>query len=307
MLARSLPYWPVNPLLSTSPWFTFQIDLVRVPVGHSAGHAAVGRELSAGAGGGGVARTRIPGRLVGGIYAANTVGAIVGALAFSLVLIPWIGTGGCERAADRAGGGRAPLVVLVPVVHAQRSLLGAALAGGGRWWRPVYLAVTVRAGAADADRLRAPHHDLRQPLEDALLGRRHQLLHRHLAVGRRRRAVPRQRQGGSLHRALRHAAAAHAGAPAGADPSQPAIGAGGGLRRGRHGGNLRGASGGEAHRDLRNGAADSAHRHALLRQGELRRDARSAHADRLRRRAPLRAHHAARSSTSSPPTPSIRG
>ena len=29
MLADSLPYWPVNPLLSTSPWFTFQIDLVR--------------------------------------------------------------------------------------------------------------------------------------------------------------------------------------------------------------------------------------------------------------------------------------
>ena len=29
MLAYSLPYWPINPLLSTSPWFTFQIDMVR--------------------------------------------------------------------------------------------------------------------------------------------------------------------------------------------------------------------------------------------------------------------------------------
>ena len=29
MLARSLPYWPINPSLSTSPWFTFQLDLVR--------------------------------------------------------------------------------------------------------------------------------------------------------------------------------------------------------------------------------------------------------------------------------------
>src|SRR5262249_23576991 len=28
-LANSLPYWPVNPLLSTSPWYTFQIDMVR--------------------------------------------------------------------------------------------------------------------------------------------------------------------------------------------------------------------------------------------------------------------------------------
>jgi spermidine synthase len=29
MLARSLPYWPVNPLLSNSPVMTFQMDLVR--------------------------------------------------------------------------------------------------------------------------------------------------------------------------------------------------------------------------------------------------------------------------------------
>ena len=29
MLSSSLPYWPVNPMLSTSPWLTFQIDLAR--------------------------------------------------------------------------------------------------------------------------------------------------------------------------------------------------------------------------------------------------------------------------------------
>ena len=33
-----------------------------------------------------------PARLVGGVYAANTVGAIVGALGASLVLVAWIGT-----------------------------------------------------------------------------------------------------------------------------------------------------------------------------------------------------------------------
>src|SRR5205085_7299895 len=38
-----------------------------------------------------------PGRLVGGIYAANTAGAILGALSFSLVLIPWIGTAHSEQ------------------------------------------------------------------------------------------------------------------------------------------------------------------------------------------------------------------
>ena len=39
-----------------------------------------------------------PGRLVGGIYAANTLGAIAGALIVSLALIPWIGTQNSERA-----------------------------------------------------------------------------------------------------------------------------------------------------------------------------------------------------------------
>ncbi len=48
-LRNSLPYWPVNPLLSTSPWYTFQIDLVRVSVGDPAAALLVGRKLSAGA------------------------------------------------------------------------------------------------------------------------------------------------------------------------------------------------------------------------------------------------------------------
>lgn len=38
-----------------------------------------------------------PGRLVGGIYAANTVGAIIGAMGTSLLLIAWIGTQNVQR------------------------------------------------------------------------------------------------------------------------------------------------------------------------------------------------------------------
>ena len=38
------------------------------------------------------ARGQDPARLVGGVYAANTVGAIVGSLGASLVLVAWIGT-----------------------------------------------------------------------------------------------------------------------------------------------------------------------------------------------------------------------
>ena len=96
MLANSLPYWPINPVLSTSPWFTFQIDLARsiwaiLPAALLWG-ASFPLALAAVA-----SRGRDAGRMVGGIYAANTAGAIVGALAFSMILIPAVGTQGCER------------------------------------------------------------------------------------------------------------------------------------------------------------------------------------------------------------------
>ena len=29
VLTESLPYWPINPSIATTPWFTFQLDLVR--------------------------------------------------------------------------------------------------------------------------------------------------------------------------------------------------------------------------------------------------------------------------------------
>jgi len=96
-LSRSLPYWPVNPLLSGSPWITFQVDMARaiwtiLPATLCWG-ASFPLALGAVAD-----RERDPGRLVGGVYAANTFGAILGALAFSMILIPWIGTRQSQRA-----------------------------------------------------------------------------------------------------------------------------------------------------------------------------------------------------------------
>ncbi len=96
MIARSLPYWPIVPSMAPSPWLNFQLDLVRclwavLPPACLWG-ASFPMAIAAV-----VRRGQDPGRLVGGVYAANTVGAIVGALAFSLVLIPTIGTFGCER------------------------------------------------------------------------------------------------------------------------------------------------------------------------------------------------------------------
>lgn len=126
MISESLPYWPVNPTLSASPWYTFQLDLARclwavLPPACLWG-ASFPLALAAIA-----APGQDPGRLVGGVYAANTVGAITGALSFSLLVIPAVGTVGAERAllglALAAG-----LLALAPLLRAPNA--AAARAGG---------------------------------------------------------------------------------------------------------------------------------------------------------------------------------
>ena len=127
IISSSLPYWPINPLLTLSPWHTFQLDMVRClwailpPTllwGASFPLAVAGLSR----------RGEDAGHTVGMVYAANTLGAIVGALLVSLVLIPWIGTQNSQRVlvwAALAGG----ILILVPYVRAQRSTsVSAALA-----------------------------------------------------------------------------------------------------------------------------------------------------------------------------------
>jgi len=97
MIYRSLPYWPINPSLSRNPWIDFQLDLVRclwaiLPATVLWG-ASFPLALASAA-----REHEDAGKLAGGIYAANTIGAIVGAIAFSLILIPGIGTQQCQRA-----------------------------------------------------------------------------------------------------------------------------------------------------------------------------------------------------------------
>ena len=96
MVAKSLPYWPIDPSLSTSPWFNFQLDLMRctwavLPAALLWG-ASFPLALAAVASRGGD-----PGRLVGGVYAANTAGAIVGSVGFSMLVVPWLGTQQAQR------------------------------------------------------------------------------------------------------------------------------------------------------------------------------------------------------------------
>jgi spermidine synthase len=96
MLSDSLPYWPINPSISSDIWFNFQLDLARafwavLPPALLWG-ASFPLALASAATPG-----QDPGRLVGGVYAANTIGAIVGALGASLLLVAWIGTQQAQR------------------------------------------------------------------------------------------------------------------------------------------------------------------------------------------------------------------
>jgi spermidine synthase len=135
-LASVLPYWPVDPWLSLSPWFNFDLDLARcvrtiLPAtllwGASfplalAGAAAEGED---------------PARLSGEVYAANTAGSIVGALAFSLLLIPVLGTRGSQQLLmwlSAAGGAFALAPAFVGRARASataRVRSGPVLAGAG--------------------------------------------------------------------------------------------------------------------------------------------------------------------------------
>ena len=66
-------------------------------LGSVAADASVGRELSLGARRRRIAEGRMRPRLFAGIYAANTLGAIVGALGASLLLIAWVGSQRTEQ------------------------------------------------------------------------------------------------------------------------------------------------------------------------------------------------------------------
>ena len=91
MLMESLPYWPINTSITTSIWYNFQLDFVRafwaVLPGPILWGASFPLALAAVA-----RRGEDPGRLVGGVYAANTVGAIFGSVIASLVLVYWFGS-----------------------------------------------------------------------------------------------------------------------------------------------------------------------------------------------------------------------
>jgi spermidine synthase len=117
----SLPYWPINPSISTSLAFNFQLDLMRAIWVMLPGAILWGASFPLA-----LASVAAPGqdsaRLVGGVYAANTVGAIIGAVVVSLALV---GTVGSQRTQQVLIGvaAMAGLLLLMPATGETRKPL----------------------------------------------------------------------------------------------------------------------------------------------------------------------------------------
>jgi spermidine synthase len=111
MLAKSIPYWPFLAELATSPWHVFPMDVIRAACAVLPGAIVWGASfpiaLATVAG-----RERDTGRLVGRIYAANTIGAIVGAIGFSVFFVGWIGMQSGQRALVGVAGLAAALMII---------------------------------------------------------------------------------------------------------------------------------------------------------------------------------------------------
>ena len=113
MITDSLPFWPINPALTNSLWFTFQLDVARtlwvvLPSSILWG-ATFPLALSTL-----VRRQKDSGMLVGSAYAANTVGAILGALLFSLIIVPQFGTQSAQRTLMGVAATAALLMIVAP-------------------------------------------------------------------------------------------------------------------------------------------------------------------------------------------------
>jgi spermidine synthase len=165
MLADFLPYWRGNVDSPVSPWHGFLNDLARCAIAIIPATILWGASFPL-ALASVVAGDRDPGRLVGEVYGANTIGAIVGSLGFSLIMIPQIGTQHSERALiaisivavlilqrpsiKLAGAVAAAAVVLwiVPALPWQLIAFGRRLATTTGSWTPLYVAEGMNSSVA---------------------------------------------------------------------------------------------------------------------------------------------------------------
>lgn len=109
----ALPNWPINPSLAPSAWVALQLDLVRGALAIVPAAILWGASFPFA-----LAALATPGadtsRLVGRVYAANTIGSIIGATVCSLALIPMLGTRDAQRVLI-ALAATASLLVWLPI------------------------------------------------------------------------------------------------------------------------------------------------------------------------------------------------
>ena len=165
MLADFLPYWRGNVDSPGSPWRGFLNDLARCAIAVLPSAILWGASfplaLASVASG-----KRDPGRLVGEVYGANTIGAILGSIGFSLIMIPRVGTQHSEqiliglsvlaavaiqRPSVKTTGAVLVAVLIawgVPVIPWQLIAFGRRLATTTGNWTPLYVAEGMNSSIA---------------------------------------------------------------------------------------------------------------------------------------------------------------
>jgi len=96
-ISTALPSWPIDTYYAIKPIYIFQLDFARSLWAILPPAAIWGASVPLAFAAAARSRSGDAGRTVGGVYAANTVGAICGALAVSLILVPQLGSQSSQR------------------------------------------------------------------------------------------------------------------------------------------------------------------------------------------------------------------